>query len=57
MYFALLMGTFVIGIAAMLGIMGVRQWNMGYRVAGGFSMVVTVLIVAAGIGGAWFYFR
>ena len=57
MYFAFLMGTFVIGIAAMLGIMGVRQWTMGYRVAGGVSLVVTALITVAGIVGAWFYFQ
>lgn len=46
------MGTFVIGIAAMLGIIGSRQWKMGYRIAGGLSLVVAVLIIAAGIAGA-----
>lgn len=49
MYFGVLMGTFVVGIAVMLGIMGVRQWNMGYRIAGGISLVVTAAIVLAGI--------
>ena len=57
MYFAFLMGTFVIGIAAMLGIMGVRQWNMGYRIAGGVSLIVTMAIVLAGVAGALYYFQ
>ncbi len=48
MYFALLMGTFVIGTAAMLGIMGARQWKMGYRVAGGLSLMVVAAIVVGG---------
>ena len=43
------MGTFVIGIAAMLGIIGYRQWNMGFRIAGGLSLVVAVVIIAAGV--------
>lgn len=38
------MGTFGVGIAAMLALMGLRQWKMGFRIAGGLS-----LIVAAGI--------
>ena len=50
MHFELLMGTFVVGIAAMLGIMGMRQWKMGYRVAGGLSLVVTFGIVLACVG-------
>lgn len=48
MYFSVLMGTFVIGIAVMLGIMGARQWKMGYRVAGGFSLMVVAAIVVGG---------
>ena len=48
MYFVFLMGTFVVGTAAMLGIMGVRQWNMGYRVAGGLSLMVVAAIVVGG---------
>lgn len=49
MSFEILMGTFVFGIAAMLGIMGSRQWKMGYRIAGGLSLVTSALIVLAGI--------
>lgn len=45
MSFELLMATFVVGIAAMLALMGSRQWKMGYRIAGGLSMVVALLIV------------
>lgn len=51
MSFEVLMSTFAIGIAAMLGIMGSRQWNMGYRVAGGLSLAVAVLILAGAV--AW----
>lgn len=40
------MGTFGIGTAAMLAIMGSRQWKMGYRVAGGLSLVVSVGLIA-----------
>ena len=46
------MGTFVIGIAAMLGIIGYRQWNMGFRIAGGLSLIVAALTIAAGVAGA-----
>lgn len=48
MNFELLMGTFVIGIAAMLGIMGSRQWKMGYRIAGGLSLIVAAVILISG---------
>lgn len=34
----------------MLAMMGARQWKMGYRVAGGLSLVVALAIIA---GGAW----
>ena len=51
------MGTFAVGIAAMLGIMGVRQWNMGYKTAGGISLAVTAALVIAGIIGGYAYFR
>ena len=50
MSFEVLMGTFAVGIAAMLGIMGWRQWNMGYRVAGGLSLAVAVAII---LGTVW----
>ncbi len=50
MSFVLLMGTFAVGIAAMLAMMGWRQWKMGYRTAGGLSLVVAAAII---IGGAW----
>ena len=49
MSFEILMGTFVIGIAAMLGIIGYRQWKMGYRIAGGLSLVVAVATIVAGV--------
>ncbi len=52
MSFALLMGTFVVGIAAMLGIIGTRQWQMGYRIAGGLSLIVAVVII---IVSAWVF--
>ena len=48
MYFIFLMGTFVVGTAAMLGIMGVRQWNLGYKIAGGISLAATAAIVVGG---------
>lgn len=48
MQFELLMGTFAVGIAAMLGIMGARQWKMGYRVAGGLSLTIVAAIVVGG---------
>lgn len=57
MYFVFLMGTFVFGTAAMLGIMGVRQWKMGYKIAGGISLAVTAALVIAGIIGGFAYFR
>lgn len=47
MSFEILMGTFGVGIAAMLAIMGSRQWKMGFRVAGGLSLLVAVVIVIA----------
>lgn len=47
MSFEILMGTFGIGIAAMLAIMGSRQWKMGFRVAGGLSLAVAAVIVIA----------
>lgn len=49
MSFELLMGTFGVGIAAMLALMGARQWKMGFRIAGGLSLVVSAAIVIAGI--------
>lgn len=39
------MGTFAVGIAAMLMLMGSRQWKMGYRIAGGLSMFVSAAII------------
>lgn len=39
------MGTFVIGICAMLAIIGQRQWKMGYKVAGGLSLLVAAIII------------
>lgn len=48
--FEILMSTFGIGIAGMLAIMGTRQWKMGYRIAGGLSLLVAVGIIVAG---AW----
>lgn len=50
MSFELLMSTFGVGIAAMLGLIGMRQWKMGYRIAGGLSLVTAVAII---IVGAW----
>lgn len=50
MSFEVLMGTFAVGIAAMLGIMGSRQWKMGFRVAGGLSLAVAAAIV---LGTIW----
>ena len=50
MSFELLMSTFGVGIAAMLALMGSRQWKMGYRIAGGLSLIVAAAII---IGGAW----
>lgn len=50
MNFVMLMSTFGVGIAAMLALMGYRQWKMGYRIAGGLSLVVAVGIIVAG---AW----
>ena len=47
MSFELLMGTFAVGIAAMLLIMGSRQWIMGYRIAGGLSITVAAAILVA----------
>jgi len=47
MSFEILMGTFAVGIAAMLVIMGSRQWKMGYRVSGGLSLAVAVAIIGA----------
>lgn len=49
MSFELLMGTFGVGIAAMLALMGLRQWNMGYRIAGGLSLMVSAAIIIAGV--------
>lgn len=49
MSFEILMGTFAIGIAAMLGIMGFRQWNMGYRIAGGLSLITATLILVGAV--------
>lgn len=46
MSFELLMGTFGVGTAAMLAIMGSRQWKMGYRIAGGLSLVIAVGLAA-----------
>ncbi len=40
------MGTFGVGTAAMLAIMGSRQWKMGYRIAGGLSLVIAVGLAA-----------
>ena len=54
MSFVLLMSTFGVGIAAMLALMGARQWKMGYRIAGGLSLVVAVGIIVAG---AWLLLR
>lgn len=48
--FVLLMSTFGVGIAAMLALMGARQWKMGYRIAGGLSLLVAAAIIVAG---AW----
>lgn len=48
MSFVLLMSTFGVGIAAMLALMGARQWKMGYRIAGGLSLVVAAAIILAG---------
>lgn len=42
-----MMGTFAVGIAAMLLIMGSRQWKMGYRIAGGLSITVAAVIIVA----------
>lgn len=50
MSFTLLMGTFAVGIAAMLMLMGSRQWKMGYRIAGGLSMFVAAAII---VGSIW----
>lgn len=47
MSFEILMGTFAVGIAAMLFIMGSRQWKMGYRLSGGLSLVVAMSILIA----------
>ena len=41
------MGTFAVGIAAMLFIMGSRQWKMGYRLSGGLSLAVAIAILIA----------
>lgn len=49
MSFEILMGTFAVGIAAMLMIMGSRQWKMGFRIAGGLSLTVAVAIIAGAI--------
>lgn len=49
MEFALLMSTFAVGIAVMLAIMGSRQWKMGYRIAGGLSLVVAAAIIVGGV--------
>lgn len=43
------MSTFGVGIAAMLALMGARQWKMGYRIAGGLSLVVAAAIIIAGV--------
>lgn len=45
MNFELLMGTFGVGIAAMLALMGARQWKMGFRIAGGLSLAVAAAII------------
>lgn len=47
MSFELLMGTFGVGTAVMLAIMGNRQWKMGYRIAGGISMATSAVLIAA----------
>lgn len=47
MSFELLMSTFGVGIAAMLALMGARQWKMGYRIAGGLSLIVAAAIIIA----------
>lgn len=47
MSFEILMGTFAVGIAAMLFIMGSRQWKMGYRLSGGLSLLVAMAILIA----------
>ena len=47
MSFEILMGTFAVGIAAMLFIMGSRQWKMGYRLSGGLSLAVAIAILIA----------
>lgn len=47
MSFELLMGTFAVGIAAMLLIMGSRQWKLGYRISGGLSLSVAAAILVA----------
>lgn len=53
MSFEILMSTFGVGIAAMLALIGARQWKMGYRIAGGLSLVVAAAII---IVGAWALF-
>lgn len=49
MSFEILMGTFGVGIAAMLALIGSRQWKMGYRIAGGLSVAVSAAIIIAGV--------
>ncbi len=42
------LGVMLLGIAIMLGIMGVQQLQRGFRVAAGFSLVVAVSLLVAG---------
>jgi hypothetical protein len=42
------LGVMLLGIAIMLGIMGVQQLQRGYRLAAAFSIVVAVALLAAG---------
>lgn len=39
-----LLTIFMVGFTVMLGIMGVQQWQRGYRIAAGFSLVTATAL-------------
>ena len=42
------LGVMLLGIAIMLGVMGVQQLQRGFRIAAAFSIVVALALLAAG---------